>query len=223
MLFFSWNSTQERTKPKPIPRHVVAVVVEKPKSKPVVKPAPKPKPVAKPKPKPQKPKPKPKAKPKAKPKPKPAPQPKPAPKPEPKPEKVEEQSSSFSDLLKQEMESLETKKKDLPPMQGNSDTQQELDEILQYQALIKQTVTRYWRRPPSARNEMEVMLALELLPGGELKNVKVHRTSGDKAFDNSAVLAVQNAGRFSVPPDPVLFDRHFRSFKIRFKPGDLRY
>ena len=121
------------------------------------------------------------------------------------------------------MESIKKEEKDLPPIEGNTDTQQELDEIRQYQALIKQTVTRYWRRPPSARNDMEAMLDIQLLPGGELKTVKIHKSSGDTAFDNSALLAVQNAGRFSVPPAPVLFDRHFRSFKMRFKPGDLRY
>ena len=188
----------------------------KPKPKPEPKPEPKPKPKPKPAPKPE-----PAPKPKPAPKPEPQPKPKPVATPEPEPKPVEEPTSSFDDLLKQEMDELQ---KNAPkPMEGSQSNAQEMDEVQQYQSLIRQTVTRYWRRPPSARNEMEVMLSIELLPGGELKNVSIDRTSGDRAFDNSAVVAVKNAGRFSVPPDPVLFNRHFRSFKIRFKPGDLRY
>ncbi|MVF10747.1 cell envelope integrity protein TolA [Ketobacter sp. MCCC 1A13808] len=129
---------------------------------------------------------------------------------------------SFSDILKQEMESIE---KDQPATPANNQDQsaQEMDEILQYKGLIQQTVQRYWRRPPGARNDMTVVLDIQLLPGGELKSVRIEDSSGNQAFDNSAMLAVQSAGRFSVPPDPKLFDRHFRAFKMRFKPGDLRY
>ncbi len=121
------------------------------------------------------------------------------------------------------MESLEKAKENTPAQDEQEQEQQEMDEILQYQSLIQQTVKRYWIRPPSARNDMVVMLNIQLLPGGELKTVGIDESSGNAAFDRSAVLAVEKAGRFSVPSDPVLFDRHFRVFKMRFKPGDLRY
>lgn len=223
LLFFSWPDTDEVVKLKPVPRHVTAVVVEKPKPKVAPKPqakpkpAPAPKPKPKPKPKPDKPKPKPEP---AKPKPKPAPKPKPE---EPKPAPKEAPSEAFSDLLKQEMEAIKQDEADAMPAAESSETAQQLDEILQYKAIIQQTMKRYWARPPSARNGMVVTLSISLLPGGEVKSVVIDRSSGNSAFDNAAVQAVQKAGRFSVPPDPQLFDRHFRNFKMRFKPDDLRY
>ncbi|MEE2732784.1 MAG: cell envelope integrity protein TolA [Pseudomonadota bacterium] len=228
LLFFSWPSSDEVVHLKPMPKHVTAVVVEKPKPKaapkPAVQPKPQPKPAPKPEPKPQ-PKPKPEPKPQPKPQPKPAPKPQPAaqkpqPKPEPKPEPA---GSAFSDLLKEEMEAIQKDETASVEAVDASETQQQLDEITQYKAMIQQTMKRYWARPPSARNDMVVDLSISLLPGGEVKTVTIDRSSGNGAFDNSAVQAVQRAGRFSVPSDPVLFDRHFRHFKMRFKPGDLRY
>lgn len=230
LLLFSWPSSDEVVKLKPMPKHVNAVVVEKPKPKAATKPKaqPKPKPVAKPKPKPEpKPKPKPKPAPKPAPKQKPAANPKPAAtKPQPKPEpkaKEADTSSAFSDLLKEEMEAIKKDEADVAESVDTSESEQQLDEITQYKALIQQTMKRYWARPPSARNDMVVDLSISLLPGGEVKSVVIDRSSGNGAFDNSAVQAVQKAGRFSVPSDPVLFDRHFRHFKMRFKPDDLRY
>lgn len=229
LLFFSWPSSDEVIQLKPMPQHVTAVVVEKPKPA-QPKAAPKPKPAPKPAPKPKpKPEPKPKPVPKPKPTPKPKPAPKPAAKPEPKPKPKEsapakeQPSSAFSDLLKAEMEAI--KEDEAVPAQEmqSSESAQQLDEILQYKAIIQQTMKRYWARPPSAVNDMVVTLDIGLLPGGEVKSVTIARSSGNSAFDNSAVQAVQKAGRFSVPPDPVLFDRHFRNFKMRFKPGDLRF
>lgn len=232
LLFFSWPAGDEVVKLKPMPKHVSAVVVEKPKpksaSKPKVQPKPKPqakpKPKAEPKPKPA-PKPKPTPKPEAKPKPaaKPAPAPKPQPKPEPKVQQTADTSSAFSDLLKEEVEAIKKDESESTEAVDSSETEQQLDEIMQYKALIQQTMKRYWARPPSARNDMVVDLGISLLPGGEVKSVVIDRSSGNSAFDNSAVQAVQKAGRFSVPSDPILFDRHFRHFKMRFKPDDLRF
>ena len=142
---------------------------------------------------------------------------------EPKPAPKEAPSEAFSDLLKQEMEAIKQDEAEAMPAAESSETAQQLDEILQYKAIIQQTMKRYWARPPSARNGMVVTLSISLLPGGEVKSVVIDRSSGNSAFDNAAVQAVQKAGRFSVPPDPQLFDRHFRNFKMRFKPDDLRY
>jgi len=94
-----------------------------------------------------------------------------------------------------------------------------------FQALIQQTVTRYWSRPPSARNGMEVLLALQLVPTGEVVSVSILKSSGDSAFDRSAVNAVNKAERFpelsSLPAR--VFERDFRRLRLLFKPEDLRY
>lgn len=94
-----------------------------------------------------------------------------------------------------------------------------------YAALIRDTVVNYWSRPPSARNGMETVLAIQLVPTGEIVSVSVLRSSGSVAFDRSAINAVEKAGSFpelrNLPPRE--FEQTFRRFQLLFRPEDLRY
>jgi TonB family protein len=94
-----------------------------------------------------------------------------------------------------------------------------------YAALIRDTVVNYWSRPPSARNGMEALLAIQLVPTGEIVSVSVLRSSGSTAFDRSAINAVEKAGSFpelkNLPPRE--FEKTFRRFQLLFRPEDLRY
>jgi TonB family protein len=219
MLTANWSSTEEQRiiKPRVTPKVIHARLVDaselKPKkaAKPVVKPKAKPrvKPKVKPKPKPkpvQKTKPKPKAKPKV------------VEKAEPKPEprlSAEELAAIARSELSQAVES-------------EAQTQQAMttDELAaSYAALIQQTVVNYWSRPPSARNGMEVLLALQLIPTGEVVSVTVVKSSGNTAFDRSAVNAVQKAEQFPELKDLPSreFEKSFRRFRLLFRPEDLRY
>lgn len=93
-----------------------------------------------------------------------------------------------------------------------------------YSALIGQRIQESWSRPPSARNGMECVLLLHLVPSGEVVDVTVVDGSGNGAFDRSAEQAVRRVGRFDelqgMPRD--VFEQNFRRFKMRFKPQDLR-
>lgn len=101
----------------------------------------------------------------------------------------------------------------------------EQDMTASFTALIRQTVVNYWSRPPSARNGMQAVLQLQLIPTGDIVGVTVVQSSGDAAFDRSAVNAVEKAARFpelqKLPPRE--FEKTFRRFKLLFKPEDLRY
>lgn len=94
-----------------------------------------------------------------------------------------------------------------------------------YAALIRDTVVGYWSRPPSARNGMQALLAIQLIPTGEVVSVQILESSGNTAFDRSAVNAVQKAGAFpelqKLPSRD--FEKTFRRFRLLFKPEDLRY
>lgn len=94
-----------------------------------------------------------------------------------------------------------------------------------YAALIRDTVTGYWSRPPSARNGMQALLELQLVPTGEVVSVNILKSSGSVAFDRSAVNAVEKAGSFpelkNLPPRE--FEKTFRRFQLLFRPEDLRY
>jgi colicin import membrane protein len=91
-----------------------------------------------------------------------------------------------------------------------------------YDDAIRLRVSEAWSRPPSARNNMSVVVAINMLPDGTITNAVVSRSSGDVGFDSSAVSAVKNVGR--VPEmqglSPNDFDP-YRSFKMTFTPEDL--
>ena len=53
---------------------------------------------------------------------------------------------------------------------------------------------------------------------GAVTAVQIAQSSGDTAFDNSAVAAVQKASPLPVPGDPEVLSK-FRNFNFRFKPG----
>ena len=178
-----------------------------------------------------KPKPKPKSKPKAvEPKPEPKPAPTPAPKVEaPPPQPVVEQLESAPEVSQEErlaelQRELMAGFEDLP----DADEQlpnEEVDEVQQVAGLMQARITQNWRRPPSARNGMEVLLIISLVPTGEVVGISVSSSSGSTAFDRSAIAAVERVARF--PEVTVLsisdFERYFRRFPLRFKPEDLRY
>lgn len=243
MFFVSWKWSEDRVLPKTMPMHVSAVILDKkpqpsvpqqsapqPKKPEPPKPQPKkpepPKPAPK-KPEPKKPEPKKPLPPPKKPEPK-KPEPK---KPEPKKPAPKQESIDFNDILQSEMKQLEKRPKPPTPQTNqapaaaatSTSTAQNMDEIQQYLGLIQQTITRNWTRPPSARTGMAVTLRINLLPGGELNDVNIIESSGNAAFDRSAVQAVQKAGRFPVPSDPAKFDRNFRTLKLHFNPDDLLY
>ena len=96
------------------------------------------------------------------------------------------------------------------------------EKSMAYAYLIKQEIVQKWSRPPSARNGMQSILRVFLIPTGEVIDVKVEESSGNDAFDRSAVQAVRKAERFVVPTDTLRFERDFREFTVLFRPEDLR-
>ena len=98
----------------------------------------------------------------------------------------------------------------------------EREKVLAYVANIQDRIVRKWSRPPSARNGMRCLLRVVLLPTGEVLQVSVEETSGNEAFDNSAVRAVFRASNLPVPEDNFLFEKSFREFTLLFRPDDLR-
>ena len=96
------------------------------------------------------------------------------------------------------------------------------EKAMAWVAQIKRDIIQNWSRPPSARNGMEVLLRVRLIPTGEVIDVKIEDSSGYNAFDRSAVQAVRKAEQFIVPQDSRQFERDFREFTVLFRPDDLR-
>ncbi len=102
---------------------------------------------------------------------------------------------------------------------------QSMNEMAQsYVAAMAERIENNWSRPPSARRGMECILSLQLVPSGEVVNVDLVKSSGNAAFDRSALQAVRKIDRFSELKgmDPQTFERHFRQLQLKFNPQDLR-
>ena len=218
LLTANWETAErEIIRAKPAPNVINARLVDiseisKPKAAP-----PKPKAVTvKPKSKPKATPPKPKA---VTPKPKPAP-PKPNPTPKPTPAKPtppqQSNRDAFAAIVRDELATADAQ-------QQATVTAGEMS--ASFVSLIQRTVVNYWSRPPSARNGMECELSIQLIPTGEVVNVTLVRSSGNSAFDSSAINAVQKAGAFpelqNLPSRE--FEKNFRRLTLIFKPEDLRY
>ena len=174
----------------------------------------------KPKPKPKS---RPKPKPKPKPEPKPEPQPTPEPAPEPKPAEVEkpepaQDAERLAALTHNELDSLVDAE-----IAAAGANEPSLRDVVA--ATIQASVINRWTRPPSARNGMVSILSIQLVPTGEVVGVSVLQSSGNTAFDRSAMTAVERTGRFPevAKLDNRTFEANFRRFQLIFKPEDLRY
>ena len=100
--------------------------------------------------------------------------------------------------------------------------EQQLVDAVGYE--IERAVELNWSRPPSARRGMQAILSVSLVPTGGLTSVDIVESSGDSAFDRSAMQAVQRAAPFNAVRElePAVFERNFRSCVFRFNPQDLR-
>lgn len=194
------------------PRAIKAkvIVMEKPERKqPAPKAEPPPPPASTPAPPP---KPKPTL-------PKPTPPVEEPPKPDPETERrareERERLARLADLSERSTElALEEELADLRDAEADAET-------MTYAAAIRQAIIEAWSRPPSARNDMQARLRVDLVPSGDLLAVAILESSGNPAFDRSAENAVRKVERFEVPKDNRLFERNFRRFTLLFKPEDL--
>jgi colicin import membrane protein len=96
------------------------------------------------------------------------------------------------------------------------------ERALAYVGQIQRQIIQNWSRPPTARNGMQALLKVYLVPTGEVVDVLVVESSGNEAFDRSAILAVRKSERFIVPQESREFEKNFRMFSVLFKPEDLR-
>ena len=174
--------------------------------------------------------PKPKSEPIAAPKPQPAPNPEPIVSSEPPAERQEPSDPEPSDPEpSREVRLAELQKELMAGLEELPDAEEgdvsEIDEIQQVASLMQARIAQNWRRPPSARNGMEALLIISLVPTGEVVGISISQGSGSNAFDQSAIAAVERVGQF--PEVTVLpisdFEQYFRRFPLRFKPEDLRY
>jgi colicin import membrane protein len=87
----------------------------------------------------------------------------------------------------------------------------------QYATIIKQRIKRYWIKPANSQDGLQCTLRVTLLPGGDVKQVNVIKSSGNPVFDRSAESAVYKAAPLPQPTDPKAAAA-LRDFQFIFKP-----
>jgi len=211
VLGFRWAGPTQVIAAAPAAQAVQAVLV----SADSLTPKPTPKPPLKPKPKPKQ-----KSKPQVDPTPAPPQEvPPPAevePMPEAKDAAPESDATQLAAMAREELANMTTSE-----LSGSESTNLQ-DAVA---ATIQRAVINRWTRPPSARNGMVSVLSIQLVPTGEVVGVGVLTTSGDAAFDRSAISAVERVGKFPeiAQLDSRVFETTFRRFQLIFRPEDLRY
>jgi colicin import membrane protein len=89
----------------------------------------------------------------------------------------------------------------------------------EYKRRIAEKIKREIFEPPSLQGNPEVELRITVLPGGEVLDVRIVRSSGQPLWDNAAQRAVIRAQPLPLPPDPALM-REFRELNLKFRPKE---
>jgi len=126
----------------------------------------------------------------------------------------EQEQQAVTDALAKEQAALDAEQQALDDEQASQS----------YNALIAARIEQNWSRPGSARQGMICELHIRMIPNGQVVDVRVTKSSGNSAFDRSAVQAVKRVERFPEVKDiPTrVFEKYFREFKLVFNPKDLR-
>jgi len=82
-----------------------------------------------------------------------------------------------------------------------------------------------WRIPSTARNGMSAVVAINLFPSGEIDQAYIDTSSGDEAYDRSALQAAYRVGKFENVADlnPILFERRMRRILVTFRPDGVKW
>lgn len=89
--------------------------------------------------------------------------------------------------------------------------------VAEYTAYIQAKVNRSWLRPPGVPEGLSCTVKVILIPGGDVANVEIIKSSGNPVFDRSVEAAVFKAAPMPLPPDSGLFN-YFRDLRFIFTP-----
>ena len=118
-----------------------------------------------------------------------------------------------------ELENIKVEKDLLLKEIINNEIKSSVEEISFFSNLIRDQVMMNWNQPSSAQKGMTVEILITLVPTGEIIQVNLNKSSGNQAFDNSALNAVQKVSKFeNLDMGRKLFDNHFRKFTLVFNP-----
>lgn len=84
---------------------------------------------------------------------------------------------------------------------------------------IKKAVEANWRPPPRIKPNLKAFIQVRVKPNGEVISANITRGSGDRLFDESAVIAVKRASPLPFPDNPKYYE-FINKFNFEFGPDD---
>lgn len=89
-----------------------------------------------------------------------------------------------------------------------------MNEIAEYKARILAKIRRNIVMPPDLPGNPVVEFNVTLLPGGDILDVKLSKSSGFAAFDNAVERGIYLSKPLPLPPDPAMF-QEFRNLSVK--------
>ncbi|MGB5535921.1 MAG: cell envelope integrity protein TolA, partial [Thiogranum sp.] len=130
-------------------------------------------------------------------------------------ERKRKQQAAQRKAAEQEMQARLAAEQERMAAQRQSVMQRMINEYVLY---IQEKVQRSWIRPPGSASTLSCTVEVRLIPGGEVIDAQIVRSSGNPAFDRSVESAVFKASPLPVPSDSEVMEQ-FRSLRFEFKPG----
>ena len=93
-------------------------------------------------------------------------------------------------------------------------------EMAEYYPLIIARIQQNWRRDLSAGSGVSCLIRVRIAGNGEVLDAVVLESSGDKAFDHSATIAVMRSSPLPLPESARAREELLRGFNFLFKPED---
>ena len=90
----------------------------------------------------------------------------------------------------------------------------------EYTAKIAAKIKRNIVLPPGVSRDIRAEFSVTLLPGGEVLNVNLARSSGNEAYDNAVERAILKTQPLPLPPNEQKLFNKFRELRLKFSPAE---
>ena len=94
--------------------------------------------------------------------------------------------------------------------------QARLSEIDRFRGRIRDKIRGKANVPDSVTGRPEVQVRITILPGGEVLDIVILKSSGNRVYDAAIERAIRSAQPLPVPSDPELFGQ-FRSLTLNIQ------
>lgn len=134
-----------------------------------------------------------------------------------KKKKQQDSLKKKQELAKKKSEAEAKKRRQDLAQQLEAEEREEADEHLlreidKYTTLIKQKIQRNWIKPQGDLTSFLATFNIRLIPGGDVIEVRITRTSGNLVYDRNAERAIYKASPLPLPKNPALAARFYNFY-----------